>query len=102
MNKIKIASAFIAVILIFPAAAAKNFTRHEFSVNMGGGVSGFQTRPTIGNDHWKPTCTIGLGYHYLFHPNLGIGTGADIVAYNGRMSIKDYNQRQDAVNKVSG
>ena len=97
----KIASTIIAVILIFPTAAAQDFIRHEFSFNTGGGVSGFQTRPTIGKDHWKGTATLGLGYHYSFHPNWGIGSGVNLTAYNGKITIKDYDQRQAAINTLT-
>jgi len=81
---------------------AQDFTRHEFSVNTGGGVSGFQFRPTVGKDHWKGTTTFGLGYHYFFRPNWGIGTGINFAVYNGKISIKNYNQQQAAINTATG
>jgi len=98
----KIASIMIAAILTCPSVAARDFIRHEFSVNMGGGLSGFQTRPTVGKDHWKSSCTIGLGYHYLFNPNWSIGTGTNFAVYNGKISIKNYHQQQAAANMATG
>ena len=99
MNK----TAFIIIAAFLSCSAmAQNFPRHEFSVNAGGGASGFQSRPTVGKDHWTGTATFGLGYHYLFHQNWGISTGINFAAYNGKISIKNYDQQQTATNAATG
>ena len=98
MNKITI----IAAALICSAAAAQDFTRHEFSVHLGGGVSSFQTRPTIGKNNWKLTGTTGLGYHYFFDQQWGIGTGVDFDFFNGGITIKNYSEKQAATNRETG
>ena len=100
MNKIAIT--IIAAILTCSLVAAQDFTRHEFSVNAGGGFSGLQTRPTIGKDHWRGAWTTGLGYQYLFNPNWSIGAGINFSVYQGKMSIKDYHQSQIATNRETG
>jgi len=97
----KIASIMIASILTCSMAAAQDFIRHEFSVNTGGGISGFQSRPTLGKDYWKSACTVGLGYHYLFNQQWSIGTGTNLAVYNGNISIKNYNQQQVATNTAT-
>ena len=88
----------IAAILSCSAAAAQG-PLHEFSVNIGGGMSGLQTQPTIGKDHWKGTTTVGLGYHYLFNPHWAVGTGANFTVYKGDISIENYDRRQAAIRK---
>ena len=100
MNRITIT--IIAAILTYSAAAAQDLNRHEFSANIGGGISGFQFRPTIGKDFWEGTSTFGLGYHYLLDPNWSIGTGANFTAYKGSISIKNYDQQQGAINTITG
>jgi len=100
MNRIAIT--IIAAILTCSAAAAQNFSRHEFSANIGGGMSGFQTRTTIGKDHWKGAVTAGLGYHYFLNQQWSIGTGVNFAVYKGSISIKDYDQQHNATNESSG
>ncbi len=71
-------------------STSKDYYRHEFSVNVGGGISLLQTKPSMGNDKIGATGTVGLGYHYFFCPNWAIGTGANFAVYNGGISIDDY------------
>jgi len=94
MNRITIS--IIAAIVICSTAAAQDFPQHEFSVNIGGGSAGFQSKPTIGKDYWKGAFSTGLGYHFLFDQNWGVGTGINFAFYNGSISINDYNQKQAA------
>ena len=99
MNKIAIT--IIAAILTC-SAAAQDFTRHEFSVNMGGGLSGLQTKPTLGKSNGKGAISAGLGYHYLLDQNWSIGTGINVAVYNGDISIDNYSQKQAAANRETG
>ena len=97
MNKI----AIIAAILMCSTVAAQDFV-HEFSVNIGGGTSSFQTQPTQGKDLMKLTGTAGLGYHYFFNPQWGIGSGLNFAAYKGGITIDKYDGKQETVNTVTG
>jgi len=90
------------VILICSGSVAQDFIRSEFSINTGGGVSSFQTRPIAGKDLWSWTATAGLGYHFFFSPHWGVGTGANFAIYNGGMSFKNLEQQQDAINALTG
>ena len=92
----------LAVILTCLGTAAQDFSRSEFSINVGGGASSFQNDPTQGKDRWNWTGTAGLGYHFFFSPHWGIGTGANFVLYNGGISIDNYNQKQATTNVATG
>ena len=99
----KVAITITTLILICSIATAQEFIRHEFSINMGGGTSCLQTRPTVGKNLWDWTGTAGFGYHFFFNPYWSIGTGANYFAiYNGGISIKNYNWQQDAINTTMG
>jgi len=97
----RIATTIIAAILTC-SAAAQDFSRHEFSINVGGGASSFQTQPTVGKNLWSWTGTAGLGYQFFFSQKWGIGTGANFAVYNGGISINNYNQQQAAINILTG
>jgi len=78
---------------------AQEFNRSEVSVNLGAGVSGFQTQPTRGSENQSWTTTFGAGYHLFFNPNWGIGTGLNFAVYNGGISIPEYAKNQLTFNK---
>ena len=86
--------------LTYSAATAQYFNRNEFSINVGGGASSFQTQTTEGKDLWNWTGTAGLGYHFFFNPNWGIGTGANFAIYNGGICINNYSQLQATTNAL--
>jgi len=97
MNKITI----IAAILMCSTVAAQEFT-HELSVNIGGGVSSFQTQPSQGDNLMQLTGTVGLGYHFFFNPQWGIGSGVNFAAYKGGIIINNYEDKQTSVNTETG
>ena len=92
----------IATLLTCLGAAAQNFYSSEYSFYIGGGVSGFRTNPTEGKAFQGGTVTAGIGYHYFFNPQWGIGTGANFAFYNDGISINDYHKQQAAINKETG
>ena len=100
MNK-RIVS-LIAVCLICLGVSAQEFNRYEVSVNLGGGVSGFQTQPTEGKASPGWSATLGAGYHLFFNPQWGIGTGLNFAVYNGGISITDYATQQTTTNLLTG
>jgi len=93
---------FFVAILMCSVAAAQDCKHHEFSINVGGGASSFQTRPIVGQDLWNWTATAGLGYYFFFNSHWGIGTGANIAVYNNGLSLKNYDWKQDAINTTMG
>ena len=92
----------ILAIMTYFGVTAQDFSRNEFSINVGGGASSLQTKPTEGNDLWSWTGAAGLGYRFFFSRHWGIGTGANFAIYNGGISIKNYNQAQTATNISTG
>ena len=100
MNRITIT--IIATVLTCSAAVAQGFTRHELSISIGGGASGFQSQPTMGKEYWQWAGAAGLGYHYLIDQYWSIGTGINVAFYNGNIAINDYNQQQTAINSETG
>jgi len=92
----------LLTILSCLGVTAQDFNRSEYSFNIGGGVSCFQTNPTDGKAFRNGTFTTGLGYHFFFHPQWGIGTGVNYAEYNDGISINDFNTQQEAVNIETG
>jgi len=92
----------LAMSLTFLGITAQEFNRYEFSANIGGGVSGLQTQPTEGTASQSWTISLGLGYHFFFNPQWGIGTGANFATYNGGISIADYATHQATTNNLTG
>ena len=92
----------VAVCLLYLGAAAQEFNRYEVSVNLGGGVSGFQTQPTEGKASPSWTATLGAGYHLFFNPHWGMGTGVNFAVYNGGISVTDYVGQQTTTNMTTG
>jgi len=70
--------------------------RHEFSINAGGGMSTLEFKPEIGKYKVGYGGEAGLGYHFFFIPNLGIGTGVNIALYNSEGTIPFYTRTIDA------
>ena len=99
MNKITIA---IIAATLTCSAAAQDFTNHEVSVNIGGGVSSFQTRPTVGKNLGNWASNAGLGYSYFFNQSWAIGTGINFAFYKGGISIDNHDWQQAAINKETG
>jgi len=92
----------LAISLTGSGVMAQEFNRSEVSVNLGGGVSGFQTQPTEGSASQSWTISLGAGYHFFFNPQWGIGTGANFATYNGGISIADYATHQATTNNLTG
>ena len=80
---------------------AQEFNRSEVSINLGVGVSGFQTQPTRGNAFQSWTSTLGAGYHLFFNPKWGIGTGLNFAVYNGGITIPEYGKNQMTYNNLT-
>ena len=77
--KQKIISIILVLCICLPLTAQH---RHEFSANIGGGLSTLNYKPTLGKFTGGYGGEAGLGYHYFFSPNWGIGTGVNFALYN--------------------
>lgn len=65
-------------------------TRHEFSLHMGGGISGLQYDVKIGDQKIGFGGNVGLDYTFFFSPNWGIGTGAEISLMNTKYKLSQF------------
>ena len=81
--KQKIISLILVLGLCLPLTAQH---RHEFSVNVGGGLSTLMYEPTIGKYTSGFGGEAGLGYHFFLTPNWGIGTGFNLALYNSELT----------------
>ena len=70
---------------------------HEFSLNGGGGLSTLKYKTTVGERKAGPGGHFGLGYHYFFAPNWGLGTGLELAFYNARFKMDHLNVRYMAL-----
>jgi len=77
--KQKIISIILVLCICLPLTAQH---RHEFSANIGGGLSTLNYEPTFGKFTSGFGGEAGLGYHFFFSPNWGIGTGFNLALYN--------------------
>jgi len=89
---------------------------HEFSINVGGGLSMLQYTPNTTNvilvdipstpyvaepipssGGKRPGFggNVGIGYHYFFTPQWGVGTGVNMALYNSQMKLKNYTVDND-------
>ena len=66
---------------------------HEFSVYGGGGLSALKYKVTYGDQKLGFGGHFGLGYHFFFSPNWGIGTGAELGFYNSKVSMNNLDVR---------
>jgi outer membrane protein OmpA-like peptidoglycan-associated protein len=99
MNRITIT---IVAALLTTSVSAQDFNRFEFSINAGGGMSNFQTKPFGGTDLWDWTGTAGWAFHLFFNPRWGIGIGTNITAYNNGISFNNYDRQQSTTNVLTG
>jgi len=84
--KQKILSIILVLCICLPLTAQH---RHEFSVNVGGGLSTLNYEPTFGKFTGGFGGEAGLGYHYFFSPNWGIGTGFNLALYNSETTASN-------------
>ena len=64
--------------------------RHEFSISTGGGVSKLNFLEIAGERNFGFSGNFGLGYHFFFTQEFGIGTGAELALYNTQFKMNEY------------
>ena len=65
--------------------------KHEFSVYGGGGLSSLMYKPTFGDQSLRLGGHFGLGYHFFFSPNWGLGTGLELGFYRSKFNMNNLN-----------
>jgi len=71
-------------------------SRHEFSVNAGGGLSTLSLKLSDGKSTSGFGIEAGLGYHFFLSPKWSIGTGINLALYNSEASIGKHSKTIDA------
>ena len=104
MFKKIIISVFFCLFSVFfsLSAASQDTIRSEFSVNLGGGISGFAITSDDADNISGFTGTVGLHYTFFFTPRWGAGLGVNLSIHNSVISIDDYNREQSTFNVVTG
>jgi hypothetical protein len=87
-NKITI----IIAAMLFMAFAASAQSKHEFSVQAGGGLSTLNYKSVEGNSKTGLGFNAGLGYTYFFNTNWGISTGVGVALFNGKYDIPSFSE----------
>ena len=85
---------FLAIVLCLLGGTATMFSqqsKHEFSVYGGGGLSTLNYKVTTGEHKAGLGGQFGLGYHYFFSPEWGVGTGAELAFFNAKYNTKNLN-----------
>jgi outer membrane protein OmpA-like peptidoglycan-associated protein len=82
-NKIKIIIAALGAATVAMAQPS----RHEFSINVGGGLSALQSKSTAGSASLGLGGFAGAGYAFHFSEHWGIGTGVEAALFNGKYSL---------------
>ncbi|MDR0738067.1 MAG: OmpA family protein [Prevotellaceae bacterium] len=79
--------AFIAAVLVAISAGAQS--RHQFSINAGGGLSSLQYNLETGKNKTGFGGTLGLDYTYFFSEKWGISTGLSGALFNGKYELSN-------------
>lgn len=64
--------------------------KHELSIVGGGGVSVLRYSTDIGSFTPSIGGLFGVGYHYFFHPQWAIGTGAELSLYRSKLKANQF------------
>jgi outer membrane protein OmpA-like peptidoglycan-associated protein len=78
---------------LLAAVSAEAQTRHQFSINAGGGLSTFDYKPLAGSKKASFGGMLGLDYTYFFSEKWGIGTGFGAALFNGKYDISGFNEK---------
>ena len=74
--------------------------RHEFSISTGGGFSKMNFMEIAGEKNFGFSGNFGLGYHFFFTTEFGIGTGAELALYNTNFKMNKYDVNSMAIDIV--
>lgn len=67
--------------------------KHELSLYGGGGLSALQYEVATGKQKGGPGGNLGLGYHFFFSQQWGLGTGVELACYNTRYNADNISVR---------
>ncbi|GHV68226.1 hypothetical protein FACS1894199_15130 [Bacteroidia bacterium] len=77
----------ITLFVLFLAFTVRAQTAHKFSIHVNGGLSTWNYKPVVGTATSGIGFGLGADYHFFFHPNWGISTGASASLYNSQYKL---------------
>ncbi|MCL2098766.1 MAG: OmpA family protein [Bacteroidales bacterium] len=80
---------------------AQDYSKHEFSIYAGGGLSSLNYSVTVGEQKQGFGGLVGLGYQFFFSPNWSINTGAEFALYNSKFNLNNLIIREE-VSDIEG
>jgi outer membrane protein OmpA-like peptidoglycan-associated protein len=88
----KIKNIIAAIAILFIAVSADAQSRHQFSINAGGGLSTFDYKPAAGSKKTGFGGIFGVDYTYFFSEKWGIGTGFGAALFNGKYDLPNFDE----------
>ncbi len=82
----KIILSIACVLVASSLFAQEEQSQHEVTVNLGGGLSGFQNKPESGKNTLGLGGSLGIGYTFFINNQFGIGTGVEANFYQSEYS----------------
>ena len=93
----------VSGLLLFGVIGLYAQQMHEFSVTGGTGLSALSYKVAIGEQTKDFGGHFGLGYHFLFTPNWGVGTGLEFGLYNATFKLTtDHKEVHNVIDPDSG
>ena len=92
-QKSKIVNCLIVILPLLVSGRLFAQHQHELSVYSGGGLSTLAYKPTFGEQKHGLGGHFGLGYHFFFTPNWGLGTGVELACYHARFKMNNLDIR---------
>ncbi|KAA6303451.1 MAG: hypothetical protein EZS26_000002 [Candidatus Ordinivivax streblomastigis] len=77
----------IIIATLFATLTATAQSKHEFSIQTGGGLSSLNYQPIVGETTPGLGLDAGVGYTYFFNSHWGIGTGAGAKWLTGKYDL---------------
>ena len=95
MNKLVIFSTFIVIssVVFSQQVYRTGFDKHELSVALGGGLSGLNYNPVVGDQRNGFGGNLGFGYHYFISPYWSLRSGIDFALYNSKFEMKNVDEQ---------
>lgn len=91
--KLKLILVAILTLCCTALIAQSTYNKHEYSIELGGGLSGLKYKTTVGSKSNNLGGHIGVGYTYFAYPFLGIHAGAELTLYNSTMKLNELTDR---------
>ncbi len=82
----------IAILIVTLPLFLQAQVRHEFDIHVGGGVSLYNYNVSQGKSQFGMNLLGGVDYSCFFHPQWGIGIGAQASLLNGKYKLADHSE----------